>query len=153
MILWRTRTRRRLGAGYSASRGGASMRRASLAMGGSASGGFLSFPRGEILCMCFFFLSLSRSIKLTVYFRKRMPDPPTPSRKTTRRHHHHHRQLDTRGRASAAVATRLVFPSSRVVPPPPAPHTSPLCDAAQFEVDAIFSAHSDGMVVILRRAS
>jgi hypothetical protein len=92
-----------------------------------------------------------RFLILTTGHRKRMPDPPTPSRKTTRRHQHHHhtRQHETRGRATA----RLMFPASRIAPPPPAPHTSPLYDAAQFEVDAIFSAHSDGMVVILRRAS
>lgn len=78
-----------------------------------------------------------------------MPDPPTPSRKTTRRHYHHHRQHETRGRAG----TRFMLPTSRIAPPPPAPHTAPIYDAAQFEVDAIFSAHSDGMVVILRRAS
>ena len=79
-----------------------------------------------------------------------MPDPPTPSRKLSRRHNHHNKYgHDTRGRG----ATRYMISASRVAPPPPAPHTAPLFDADQFEVDAIFSAHSDGMIVILRRAS
>ena len=76
-----------------------------------------------------------------------MPDPPTPSRKTSRRYSHHHTK--PHGRA----ATRSTISSSRVAPPPPAPYTSSLYDTDQFEVDAIFSAHSDGMIVILRRAS
>ncbi|KAF9525481.1 hypothetical protein CPB83DRAFT_859319 [Crepidotus variabilis] len=90
---------------------------------------------------------------------KRMPEPPTPSRRsanTKRSGNGGGREIYTtrhgsRYRGDSVGSNTLV--SSRVAPPPPAPNTSSLYDVEHFEVDAIFSAHSDGMIVILRRAS
>ena len=78
-----------------------------------------------------------------------MPEPPSPTR---HRHGSTSRGLNARtGRAHNYPPSRSTPNAGRSTRPP---SHSPLDEESeQFTVDAIFSAHSDGLMVILRRAS
>lgn len=73
-----------------------------------------------------------------------MPEPSSPSR-------YRHGARGGRPHNANQYPSRSTPISGRPVRPPSYSPTDE--DSEQFRVDAIFSAHSDGLMVILRRAS
>ncbi|KAF8157996.1 hypothetical protein B0H34DRAFT_437579 [Crassisporium funariophilum] len=80
----------------------------------------------------------------------RMPEPPTPSRHRKGSTSRGNGNGNSRSQRSGTHVSRSTPTGGRLR----GPTYSPTSDASeQFLVDAIFSAHSDGLMVILRRAS
>ena len=140
---------------------GASMRAANQVTVDLDSDGSFCSQKDEIQCKSKSFLSytiicqLKKSLKklksfFDAYYRSRMPEPSLPTR--------HRHGSTSRGSNSRAGRTNQYHPPSRsthsnggrsIRPPSYSPMDE---DSEQFTVDAIFSAHSDGLMVILRRA-
>ena len=134
------------------------MRAASQATVDLDSDGSFCSQKDEIQCKSRSFLSysvmqLKKIFKKTQSFfdacRSRMPEPSLPTR--------HRHGSTSRGSSSRGGRTNQYHPPSRsthnggrsIRPPSYSPMDE---DSEQFSVDAIFSAHSDGLMVILRRA-
>ncbi|KAF9013153.1 hypothetical protein BDQ17DRAFT_1342857 [Cyathus striatus] len=80
---------------------------------------------------------------------ERMAEPERRARQGSTNGHHHHgraRAARTASTASASAASGRRNINTRLSP------TEIITNAPQIVVDAIFSAHSDGLMVILRRA-